>query len=242
MKKSILYISILFVFCVLSSSDYKKISINQKKISLLYVYDPLCGWCYGFGPVIEQISRNYQTTVDIEIISGGMVMGDRIQPVGAMSSYILESIPRLERMSGVTFGEPYKELIKEGSYVTSSEKPSIALCVFKSFKNTDAIAFSHAIQKSYFVEAKDLNQDSTYANLATQFGIDKKVFLSRMQDSVFFNLAHAEFNRANALKVTGFPTLFEKTETGFAIITEGFTNYQSVEKYLNKAIKMNHTN
>jgi putative protein-disulfide isomerase len=237
MKKSKLYIFLLLVFCVLTSSEFKSGIVVQKKISLLYVYDPLCGWCYGFGPVMEQIAKNYNENVDIEIISGGMVIGERIKPVGNMSAYILESIPRLERTSGVTFGQPYIELIKEGSYITSSEKPSIALCVYKSFKIVDQIAFAHAIQKSYFLEAKDLNQDSTYSNIASRFGIDKNAFLKRMQDSTYLNLAHAEFNRASVLGVNGFPTVLEKNENGYKVITEGYTDYSTLEKYLNKAIK-----
>jgi putative protein-disulfide isomerase len=165
-----------------------------------------------------------------------MIMGERIEPVGNMSAYILESIPKLEHTSGLFFGQPYIELIKEGSYITSSEKPSVALCVYKSLKNIDQIAFAHAIQKLYFIEAQDLNQDSTYANLAFQFGIDKIDFLKRMQDATYFNLAHAEFDRAANLGVNGFPTLLEKTEKDYKVINEGYTNNHTLEKYLNKAV------
>jgi putative protein-disulfide isomerase len=40
---------------------------------LYYVYDPLCGWCYGFSPVINQLKESMQDEFTIEVISGVMV-------------------------------------------------------------------------------------------------------------------------------------------------------------------------
>ena len=237
MEKSILYISLLLTLIFGTSSELSHSSIKKEKMKLVYVYDPLCGWCYGFGPVAEKIEKNFNNSVEVEIISGGMVMGDRIAPIGNMADYILSAIPRLERTTGVTFGQPYIELLKEGSYVTSSEKPSVALCVYKSFKTDRTVEFAHGIQKSFFIEAKDLNQDSTYANLAATFGIDRTQFMLRMLDPMYMKLAHAEFKRAADLGVTGFPTLLQKQETGYAKLSEGYTNYESIEKYLNKYLK-----
>ncbi|WP_245553794.1 DsbA family protein [Cytophaga aurantiaca] len=206
-------------------------------MKLIYIYDPLCGWCYGFGPVAEKIEQNYSETVDLEIISGGMIMGDRIAPVGNMAEYILSAIPRLQKTTGVTFGAPYIELLKEGTYVTSSEKPSVALCVYKSFKADRRVEFAHSIQKSFFVEAKDLNQDSVYANIAAKFGIDREQFLTRMQEPEYLKQAHAEFKRAADLGVTGFPTLLQKQQTGYVKLSEGYTSYESIEKHLQKQLK-----
>lgn len=207
------------------------------KVKLLYVYDPLCGWCYGFGPVVEKVEKNFNAAVELEIISGGMVMGDRVAPIGNMSEYILESIPRLQRMTGIEFGQPYIELLKEGSYVTSSEKPSVALCVYKSFTADRAIEYGHAIQTSFYKEGKDLNQDMLYADLAKDFGIDHGTFLSRMQDSLYINQAHAAFKRAADLGITGFPTLLIKKDNAYTKLSEGYATYESIEKKLQKLLK-----
>jgi putative protein-disulfide isomerase len=237
MKKSILYISLLFLLVFGTSSEFTHLSLKKEKVKLLYVYDPLCGWCYGFGPVAEKIGKNFSNAVELEIISGGMVMGDRIAPVGNMAGYILDAIPRLQRTTGVSFGQPYIELLKEGSYVTSSEKPSVALCVYKSFKTERSVEFAYTIQKSFFMEARDLNQDSLYADLAKAFGIDHNTFLLRMKDSTYLKQAHAEFKRAADLGVTGFPTLLQKQTNGYTKLTEGYTDYTSIEKHLNKYLK-----
>lgn len=237
MKKSILYITLLLTIVFGTSSEFSQSSIKKEKMKLLYVYDPLCGWCYGFGPVAEKIEKNFNSNVEVEIISGGMIMGDRVAPIGNMADYILSAIPRLERTTGVTFGQQYIELLKEGSYVTSSEKPSVALCVYKSFKTDRSIEFAHSIQKAFFIDAKDLNQDSTYADLAVPFGIDRNQFLIRMKDATYLKQAHAEFKRAADLGITGFPTLLQKQENSYVKLSEGYTSYESLEKQLQKYLK-----
>jgi putative protein-disulfide isomerase len=238
MKSLFLHIGLAMLVFTSSSNVSPQVSEPKKeKIKLLYVYDPLCGWCYGFGPVVEKIERNYQSDIEVEIISGGMIMGERIAPVGNMADYILQAIPRLERMTGAAFGEPYKQLLKEGTYVTSSEKPSVALCVYKSFKKDSAVSYGHTIQTSFYKYAKDLNNDTLYADIAKDFGIDRTQFLNRMRDSTYLNQAHAEFKKAAALGVTGFPTLLMKQENGYVKISEGYATYDSIEKYIQKEIK-----
>lgn len=237
MKKSILYILALFILVFSTSSEFNYSLLKKEKMKVIYVYDPLCGWCYGFGSVAEKIEKNYSTAIELEIISGGMIMGNRIAPVGDMAEYILSAIPRLQKTTGATFGEPYIQLLKEGTYVTSSEKPSVALCVYKSFKTDRTIEFAHSMQKLFFVEAKDLNKDSLYADLAVTFDIDRTQFLNRMQDSTYLKQAHAEFKRAADLGVTGFPTLLLKQGATYTILTEGYSSYEAIEKQLQKHLK-----
>ncbi len=237
MKKSIFYILISFLFLISSGSVWRKHAAKSETIKLVYVYDALCGWCYGFGPVVEKIEKEFKGKVAIEIISGGMVMGDRIAPIGNMSEYILQAIPHLEHATGVTFGAPYIALVEKGTYVTSSEKPSIALWVYKSFTSDRAVEYGYGIQKAFYMEAKDLNNDSLYANLAIPFGIDRNQFLQRMQDSTYLKQAQEGFKRAADLGVTGYPTLLEKKGDAYVQITEGYRDYAPIEKHLLKRLK-----
>lgn len=231
---------ILLTILITASGSVKNNHIQKiEKVRLLYVYDPLCGWCYGFGPVIKKIQSNFKEDIEVEIISGGMVMGNRIAPIGDMSAYILEAIPRLERMTGAEFGQPYIALLKEGSYVTSSEKPSVALCVFKSFKKDSSVLYGHAIQTSFYKDGKDLNNDTLYADIGHAFGINRNAFLARMKDPVYLQQAHDEFAQALALGVTGFPTLLVKKGNEYVRLSEGYASYESLEKHVTKFIQSN---
>ena len=129
------------------------------KPKIIYIYDPLCGWCYGFSPVIRKLEQEYSESIDFDILSGGMVIGDREGLIGDKADYILSVIPRLEEYTGVTMGEAYKTKLKDKSLYQSSMKPCIALEVFKSFNTKDAITFASDLQKAQYVEGDDLQQN-----------------------------------------------------------------------------------
>lgn len=205
-------------------------------MKLVYVYDPLCGWCYGFGPVVEELEKNYGDRVSIEIIPGGMVMGNRIRPVGEMADYILGAIPRLEKMTGVKMGEPYKALLREGTYVTSSLKPSIALQVYKSFKTDGAISYAHDVQEAFFLEAKDLNNEELYADISTNYGLNRDDFLSRMKSPDFEIQTKKEFQRVSEMGVNGFPAMLMEKDDSLYMLNSGFVEYKKLAQFLDKQL------
>src|SRR6476469_261652 len=103
-------------------------------IKFIYVYDALCGWCYGFSPVIKKVFEVYKDEADFEVISGGMVIGEREGfPDEQTSKYILGAIPRVEEMTGVKFSDGYKQKLADRTMYQSSLKPSVALAVYKTY-------------------------------------------------------------------------------------------------------------
>ncbi len=43
------------------------------KKTLLYLFDPLCGWCYGFTPTLSSIAN--EPDIAIEILPTGLFSG-----------------------------------------------------------------------------------------------------------------------------------------------------------------------
>src|SRR3982751_1614700 len=42
---------------------------------LIYFSDPMCSWCYGFSPVIEEIRRGFGRALPIRVVMGGLRPG-----------------------------------------------------------------------------------------------------------------------------------------------------------------------
>ncbi len=75
--------------------------------TLIYIYDALCGWCYGFTPVMQQLEAAYRDKVAFDVLSGGMVPPEHAQPVRAKASYIAGAYKTVEEYTGIQFGEAY---------------------------------------------------------------------------------------------------------------------------------------
>jgi putative protein-disulfide isomerase len=122
---------------------------------LIYIYDALCGWCYGFSPVMQQIHAKYVGRLEFEVLSGGMMMGLRAGPIGEVAPYIERAYPDVERATGVRFGEDFLEkILRPGTAVLSSEMPGMALTAFRKHRPAEVLQFAHALQNALYLACR----------------------------------------------------------------------------------------
>lgn len=199
--------------------------------------DPLCGWCYGFSPVIVKLQEQYKDTLDFAVIPGGMVTGARVQPVAAISGYILQSYQRVEEYSGAKFGEPYLDMLREGSEINNSEPPCRAIHTFAQLQPQNIIAYTHALQLKQFVDGRSFNDTDTYRELATEFGIDADDFLAQMESEEMRYGTQQEFQWVQAAGISGFPCTVLQKEDKYYLVSRGFQTYEATVEVLEKALK-----
>lgn len=208
------------------------------KIKIIYVYDAFCGWCYGFSRVIKDCYENHKNDFDFEVISGGMMTGEKVGSVNQVAPFIKTSYHNVEEVSGVKFGDAYLRHLEEGTFILDSVPPSIALSVLKSLKPDLSIPFIHDLQQSIYFEGKDPNDSSLYRYLSVNFGIDPDEFERKMGEDEFREAAYYDFALAKQLKVESFPAvLMQMSETSFYLIAKGYTDSDTLELRIRNVLK-----
>ncbi|MEJ6978918.1 DsbA family protein [Pedobacter sp. P351] len=208
------------------------------KPKIIYVYDALCGWCYGFSPVIKAVYENYEYRFDFEVISGGMMLGPRTGPISVIAPYIETAYHTVEEVTGVVFGEGFLRQVEKGEMILDSEKPAIALSVFKTYYPAKAILFAHDIQNCINFDGKEPNDENMYRYLAVNFGIDPDVFIHKMHEEEFKQAAYYDFALAKQLQVSGYPAAFiQSADNNFYMIAKGFTRLEDLEARIEKVWK-----
>jgi len=199
-------------------------------IEINYAYDPLCGWCYGFSPVIRQLHEKYHHQLTFNVLSGGMVVGERVGKLGEMADYIEQSIPRLEQMTGVSFGEKYyANILRNPNYIANSEKPCVALTVFKSEQPEKAIYFISDLQKMIFFEGLDPSQTENYRALIDSYGIDFEEFSQKLESEEMRYATYQEFGFVQQVGVKGFPTTFLVKENQGYLLAHGYATFEKID-------------
>ncbi len=205
----------------------------QHKDTILYVYDPMCGWCYGFDPVMEEVSKEWGDRFHFEVVSGGMITGDRQGVIAPqMAEYIINTVPRLEKMTGVKFGESFLSALRNGTYYASSERPSRAMAVFKTLQPENAIAFAYAMQKELFLLGRSLEDDATYRGLCKDFGLDADAFLKGLEAPAAVSAAQDDFAHSGRLGVSGFPAVIGVREGKAVVLANGYTEAAALTRAL----------
>ena len=179
---------------------------KKQKGKIIYIYDAYCGWCYGFSPVITAFHEKYKNEYAFDVLSGGLITGERVGPMDPdMAKYIKSAIPRLVEITGVQVSEQYMNTLGHPDRKNDSMEPAKAMVAFKKFKPNQVIEFAGWLQKAQFLGAKDLTKAEIYQEAAIAFEIPLEKFIAEMQTSTA--AAKAEFSQAQQWGITGFPAV-----------------------------------
>lgn len=231
--KHLLRSAYLFTFLLLLSSSTGAV----QKLKIYYVFDPLCSWCYGFSPVMEQIYKEYSDRIDFEVVPGGLVTGSMARPVKEGFPYIQEAVSIVENDTEAKFGKAFNKLIDDGSYIYNSEPPCLALTIVKELKAEVQFPFAHDLHKLIFIQGKNLNDQSSYGQLLEKYDIDSAAFFSYYNDPDYKKNMHHQFDMAYNLGASGFPALVLVQDNKTRLLTSGYQDYTTVKKKLDKALK-----
>lgn len=208
--------------------------------TLIYCYDAYCGWCYGFSEVMKKIQSEYKDRLEIEVLSGGMILPDEPVSIGATAGYISKGYKRVEELTGIKFGEDYLWHINhpdQSDWYPNSEKSAIALCIFKEYYPHQQVSFAADLQYALHYEGRDLTDDESYRNLLEKYNIPAEDFYGMLHEEEYKEKAHYEFALCKQLQVTGFPAvLLQASEMKFHLLTRGYTDYETLHARLESAL------
>ena len=210
------------------------------KPALIYCFDAYCGWCYGFSEVIKKVLSSYRNQLDFEVLSGGMILPQEPVSIAATTKFIEGAYTRVEEITGAKFGEDYLWHIRhpdQSDWFPNSEKPAIALCVFKEDFPELQISFAADMQYALHAEGRDLTDDESYRLLIEKYNMDPMEFYGRLHEEEYKERAYYEFALCKQLKVTGFPAVFLQIgDLKFYQLAAGYTPFEDLDQRITKVL------
>lgn len=187
------------------------------------------------------IAEEYKDRFDIEVLSGGMMIGENTAPIEKIAPFIQGAYKRVEELSGIKFGEDFLWHINnpdKSDWVMNSEKPAIALSIFKELFPDKQLAFASDLQYALNYEGRDLDDDEAYRHLLEKYQIHAETFYSKLKSEDYKEKAYYEFSLCKQLQVSGFPqVLLQLSDAKFYLVAQGFTSYEEVDQRLKAILK-----
>lgn len=184
----------------------------MKKPTLICAYDPLCGWCYGFGPVLHRLQERFSGQLGFEVVSGGMITGKAVGPLSHMAGFIRNAIPVVEQHTGIRFGEGFLQNLVDGRVVFSSLEPGNVLSVFKLLKPEVQVLVSHQIQCLIYRDGINPGDYSAYRSLFESHGLEWKEISGLLESAETTRSTINEFAQVQNWKIQGFPACILEDE------------------------------
>lgn len=204
---------------------------------LLYVYDALCGWCYGFSPVVGELRRRHPE-LPVEVVSGGMIRGGRRGPLGEVAAYIKSAYRDVERATGVRFGAGFVEgPLETGEMYMTSEPPAALLAYVREVAPERAYDAAHALQEGIYDRGYGPGSDELAAHLAGALGLDADDVAAALTDERYARLAEGDFALTARLGIRGFPALLLVRGGEVRVVANGYAPLEAVERHLAAALR-----
>ena len=189
---------------------------------LVYVYDALCGWCYGFSPTLKAFAKAHGAAV--EVVSGGMIRGSRIGMLSEVAPYIRTAYKDVERATGVEFGEGFLKVLMEGDVYMTSEPAAALLSWVKTVAPAKQLEAAHELQRGVYFHGYGPHSDELARHLATSLGLDAAAAVAARNSEAYAATAQQDFALSQKLGVRGFPALFLAKDEGLVMIANGYTD------------------
>lgn len=208
--------------------------------TIYYCYDAYCGWCYGFSQVIKKIADEYKAKINFEVLSGGMIPKENARHISSIASYIQGAYKQVEEMTGIKFGEDYLWHIfnpEQSDWFQHSEKPAVALCIFKERYPGQQVAFAADLQYALHYEGRDLTDDEAYRHLLSKYNVQEEDFYVKLNSEEYLGKAKYEFALCRQLQATSFPqVLIQVAEHKFYLLAKGYTDYEALKSRIDSVL------
>jgi len=207
-------------------------SIGQNKIAdkteIIYVGDPMCSWCWGISPELTKLRDHYrEKEVGYRILVGGLRPGGGDPWNEEMKSFLKEHWGHVTEMSGQPFG--YK-LMEKDEFNYDTEPSCRAVVAARPLVSEREMEFFEEVQRKFYVDSEDPNEDAFYAGICDQFDISNDDFLARFHSEEVKSETVEEFNLNRSWGVKGYPTVMLMHNDQLFLLANGYATFEQMDK------------
>lgn len=188
---------------------------------LIYFADPMCSWCYGFSPVVEDIRRAFGRALPIRVIMGGLRPGTDQPMTAERKAELVGHWTHVTEATGLPFDPAALE--HEG-FLYDTDPAARAVVVVRRDGEELAVNYLGRLQRAFYAEARDITSGEVLADLAAEQGADRQRFLEQWTSEEAKAETWRDYAISQRAGVTGFPTLVAgpNEEGVFGVVTRGY--------------------
>lgn len=167
--------------------------------TLNYIFDPLCGWCYGAGAALSALAKG---GVELRLLPSGLFSGAGARPMDdAFAAYAWSNDQRIERLTGQRFSERYRSgVLADRGQAFDSGAATLALTAVALTSPGHELEALEAIQKARYVEGLDITRLDTLAEVLGGLGLSHAVERLKQGDEGLLEANRARVGKAQSMQ------------------------------------------
>jgi putative protein-disulfide isomerase len=196
-------------------------------MKLIYVGDPMCSWCYGFGKELAQL-RAELPQLPLEIVVGGVRAGSTELLDDAGKAFRLEHWQRVQALSGLPFNRA--AFIARSGFTYDTEPVCRAVVAARELEpRADLLQVFRDLQTAFYVDGRDTTSEHELAAITAQAlalqgtQTSPLKLLEALRNPLVREQTQTDFALARSWGVRSFPALLLAYDNQRHIIAAGYS-------------------
>lgn len=202
-------------------------------VTLYYVADPMCSWCWGFHPVLQRVKAALPADLPLRYVMGGLAKDSDEPMPDDVRAYVQNAWREVAARTGATFNWDFWTRCRP----RRSTYPACRAVLCAAAQREDAgPPFFEAVQRAYYQQARNPSDADTLAALAGDLGLDTARFAADLVSPLIDERLQADFALRRRLRVRSFPTLILELDEARTPLAIGYDDAAPVLARLASAL------
>ena len=192
---------------------------------LVYIADPMCSWCYGFGPELDALCARFPD-VPVHIVLGGLRAYNTQGMDKALAQTLSHHWEEVQRQSGQPFSHA---LLERDDFIYDTEPACRAVVTVRENAGHLALPMLHAVQRAFYAQSRDVTRPEVLADAyasvcadALDSEFDATAFAAEFASESIKDTTRNDFALVQEWGIRGFPTLLIVREERPHLVAPGY--------------------
>jgi putative protein-disulfide isomerase len=190
---------------------------------LIFVIDPLCSWCWGFHPVMEELRAKHANKFHFSLVVGGLRTKGQMPWTEESKNYLAQNWNAVAKQTQQPFS--FSLLNREIFDYDTYPACRAIVTVRELWGEDSAFDYLTKIQEAFYARGEDTTSIETLLNYVE----DKKRFLEFYESNRAEVLMKHDFAKARSMGANSFPSVVKIDKEGHMVCQKG---YMTIDKVL----------
>lgn len=193
-------------------------------MNLLYIADPMCSWCYGFGGSMSELLADPGALrpLNLALVMGGLRPHTTEPMTPAQVEEILGHWRHVAEATGLPFTAPPDTALHQPGFVYDTEPASRATVTVRSIWPQHTWRYFKAVQVAFYAEGRDVTRPEVLADVAERLGLPRAEFAKAFASQAMRDATAQDFEQSRNWGITGFPAVLAEQGDGLRWVCRGY--------------------
>lgn len=211
-------------------------------MNLIYVADPMCSWCYGFGRTMDELLADPREAASLQLalVMGGLRPYTEEALVPERAQEILGHWHHVHEASGLSFDTGPAAAILQPGFIYDTEPASRATVTVRAMAPRLVWRYFKAVQQAFYAQGLDVTRPEVLASLAEPLGLPRADFAQAFASDAMREAVRQDFAQAQAWGIRGFPALVAEHDEQLHLVCQGYAPAQTLHERLDTLLRTRH--